>query len=114
MNAGAWRWFFQRVSGITLLVLVLLHFGVTHYFPGGDVTYLKVTERLSDPSWKFFNLTFLVLALFHGLNGGWTILEDYLEKGWLRVALFGIILIGGLVLLAVGTLTIAGFQPKLG
>jgi succinate dehydrogenase hydrophobic anchor subunit len=55
----------------------------------------------------------LVLALFHGLNGGWTILEDYLEKGWLRVTLFGVILVAGLSLLVLGTLTIVGFQPKM-
>jgi succinate dehydrogenase / fumarate reductase membrane anchor subunit len=86
---------------------------VTHFFPGGDVTYQKVASRLAQPDWKFFNLTFLVLALFHGLNGGWTILEDYLEKGWLRVTLFGVILVAGLSLLVLGTLTIVAFQPKM-
>ncbi|MGD0626272.1 MAG: succinate dehydrogenase, hydrophobic membrane anchor protein [Thermodesulfobacteriota bacterium] len=113
MVDGSWRWLFQRVSGITLLVLLLTHFGVTHFFPGGDVTYQKVASRLAQPDWKFFNLTFLVLALFHGLNGGWTILEDYLEKGWLRVTLFGVILVAGLSLLVLGTLTIVAFQPKM-
>ena len=113
MVDGSWRWLFQRVSGIALLVLLLTHFGVTHFFPGGEVTYQKVVLRLSYPDWKFFNLTFLVLALFHGLNGGWTILEDYLENGWLRVTLFGVLLVAGLSLLVLGTLTTLAFQPKL-
>jgi succinate dehydrogenase hydrophobic membrane anchor protein len=113
MVDGSWRWLFQRVSGIALLVLLLTHFGVTHYFPGGEVTYQKVVSRLSHPDWKFFDLTFLVLALFHGLNGGWTILEDYLEKGWLRVTLVGVILVAGLSLLVLGTLTIVAFQPRM-
>lgn len=113
MVDGSWRWLFQRISGIALLAILLLHFGATHYFPGGDVTYQKVAQRLSQPDWKFFNLIFLVLGIFHGLNGGWTILEDYLEKGWLRVALLGVVLIAGLSLLVLGTLTIVAFQPKL-
>jgi len=113
MDSGSWRWLFQRISGIALLAMLLTHFGVTHYFPGGEVTYQKVALRLSQPEWKFFNLTFLVLAIYHGLNGGWTILEDYLEKGWPRVTLFGVILIAGLSLLVLGTLTIVAFQPKL-
>ena len=78
---GAGRWFFQRISGIALLVFLLSHFWVTHYFPGGDVTYQKVALRLAHPEWKFFHLTFLVLGLSHGLNGLWTISEDYIRKG---------------------------------
>jgi succinate dehydrogenase / fumarate reductase membrane anchor subunit len=112
MVDGSWRWLFQRISGFALLVLLLTHFWVMHYFPGGDITYQKVASRLAQPDWKFFNLTFLVLALFHGLNGGWTILEDYLEKGWVRVTLFGVILVTGLSLLVWGTLTIVAFLPK--
>lgn len=113
MESGAGRWLIQRISGIALLVLLLTHFGITHYFPGGDVTYQKVALRLSQPFWKFFNLTFLVLCLFHGLNGAWTLLEDYVEKGWLRGTLFGVILMAGLSLLVLGTLTIVAFQLKL-
>jgi len=110
---GAWRWLFQRISGIALLAFLLTHFWVGHYFPGGDVTYEKVVLRLVHPEWKFFNLTFLVLGLFHGMNGGWTILEDYIKRGWLRVTLFGVVLIAGLSLLILGALTIVAFQPKL-
>ena len=110
---GAWRWFFQRISGIALLVFVLGHFGVTHYFPGGDVTYQKVFQRLIQPEWKFFNLAFLILGLSHGLNGSWTISEDYIRKGWLRMTLFGMVMIAGLFLLVLGTLTIMAFQPKM-
>ncbi|MBI4495384.1 MAG: succinate dehydrogenase, hydrophobic membrane anchor protein [Deltaproteobacteria bacterium] len=101
----------QRISGIALLVLLVSHFWVTHYFPGGDVTYEKVAARLVHPGWKFLNLFFLSLALFHGMNGGWTALEDYLAKGWLRVTLFSLILIATLSLLIWGALTIITFQP---
>lgn len=112
MNSGAQRWLFQRITGIVLLVVLLVHFGVTHYFPGGEVTYEKVVLRLSQPFWKFLGLTLLVLSLYHGLNGSWSILEDYLHKGWVRLTLFGVLLIGGLALLALGGLTILAFQPK--
>ncbi len=111
MGDGALRWLLQRVTGIALVVFLLAHFGVTHYFPGGDVTYQKVALRLADPYWKFFDLSFLILGLYHGVNGGWTILEDYLNKGWLRVILLGAVLLVALFLLVLGTLTILGFQP---
>lgn len=109
---GAGRWFFQRLSGITLLVFLLAHFWVTHYSPGGDVTYQKVAMRLVQPEWKFFNLTFLILGLAHGLNGMWAISEDYIQREWLRNTLFGVVAIAGLFLLVLGTLIILAFQPN--
>lgn len=112
MNSGSLRWLLQRISGIVLILLLLGHFAITHYFPGGEVTYEKVVLRLSQPFWKFLNLTFLVLCLYHGLNGSWSVLEDYLERGWLRITLFGVLMIGGLALLSLGALTILAFQPK--
>ncbi len=112
MEEGAARWLFQRVSGIVLLVVLLVHFGVTHFFPGGDVTYQTVAARVSHPGWKFFNLFFLVLAVFHGMNGSWSILEDYLKKGWLRVTLYSAIVVAGLALLVIGTLIVTAFPAK--
>ena len=110
---GAGRWFFQRISGIALLVFLLGHFWVTHYSPGGEVAYQKVALRLVQPEWKFFNLTFLVLGLSHGLNGMWAISEDYITREWLRMTLFGVVLMAGLCLLVFGTLNILAFQPKM-
>ncbi len=110
---GAGRWFFQRISGIALLVFLLSHFWVTHYSPGGDVNYQKVALRLAQTHWKFFYLTFLVLGLSHGLNGLWTFSEDYIKGEWLRMTLFGVVLIAGLSLLVLGTLIILAFQPKM-
>ena len=112
MDTGALRWLLQRVSGIALLVVLLFHFGVAHYFPVGDVTYQAVAQRLAQPFWKFFNLAFLILALYHGLNGGWSILEDYVEKSWLRMTLMGLIFVGGRALLLLGALTVVAFQPQ--
>ena len=112
MNNGAGRWLIQRVSGIALLIMLLVHFWVTHNTAGGEITYETVMQRLSQPYWKIYNLTFLVLCLYHGLNGGWTILEDYFQKGWLRVTLFGLVLVVGLYLLVQGSLTIMAFQAK--
>ncbi len=110
---GAGRWFFQRISGIALLVFLLGHFWVTHYSLGGEVTYQKVAMRLIQPEWKFFNLTFLILGLFHGLNGMWSISEDYIRREGLRMILFGVVLMAGLSLLVLGGLIIVAFQPNM-
>jgi succinate dehydrogenase / fumarate reductase membrane anchor subunit len=111
MNNGAGRWLIQRVSGIALLIMLLAHFWATHA-AGGEITYEAVMQRLSQPYWKIYNLAFLVLAIYHGLNGGWTVLEDYLQKGWMRVTLFGVVVVVGLYLLVQGSLTIMAFQTK--
>ena len=109
---GAGRWFFQRISGIALLVFLLSHFWVTHYSPGGEVTYQKVALRLVQPEWKFFNLTFLDPGPFHGLNGMWTISEDYITREWLRTDSFRSGLDGRFISLGVGDFEHFGLPAK--
>lgn len=112
-RTGAWEWLFQRVTGVLLVVALMGHYWVTHYFPGGHVTYEKVSARFlaAGAAWKIFDLTFLVLALFHGLNGIWTIVLDYVHHDGWRVVCYGALWFLGLVFLIFGSLTIITFQP---
>ncbi len=77
------------------------------------MTHQKVALRLVQPEWKLFYLTFLFLGLSHGLNGMWTISEDYITREWLRMTLFGVVLMAGLSLLVLGTLNLLAFQAKM-
>lgn len=110
-SGGAFHWFLQRVSGAVLFVLLVIHFWVTHYFPGGALSYQNVATRLSQPGWKLIYLVFLVLCIYHGLNGFWIILQDYMRNDNLRLLIFGAIMIAGLFLLSIGMLTIIPFSP---
>ncbi len=108
-SGGAVAWFLQRLSGLVLVVLLLVHFAVRH---GGDglVTYEKVVARLATPEWKTFDLLFLVLGIFHGMNGFLMVVRDYAAPGWKRGALYAAVAVAGAVVLVLGCLTIIPFR----
>ena len=108
-SGGAVAWFLQRLSGLVLLVLLLVHFAVLH---GGDglVTYEKVVSRLATPAWKTFDLLFLVLGIFHGMNGFLMVIRDYAAPGWKRGALYAAVVVAGAVFLILGCLTVIPFR----
>jgi len=100
-NAGAFNWLFQRISGILIAVVLVIHLGAVH-FGASPVD-------LGSPSWKVFHLAFVVLLLYHILNGVWLLVEDYVQTNWLRVSLFGVAWIVGLVFLILGVVTLVPF-----
>jgi succinate dehydrogenase / fumarate reductase membrane anchor subunit len=100
-NAGAFNWLFQRISGILIAVVLVIHLGAVH-FGASPVD-------LGSPSWKVFHLTFVVLLLYHILNGVWLLVEDYVRTNWLRVSLFGLAWVVGLVFLILGVVTLVPF-----
>lgn len=112
-SGGALVWFYQRLSGLVLIVLLLVHFALLHSGPGGRVTYASVAARLETPFWKTFDLLFLFLAVFHGFNGLLMIIRDYVLTGWKRGALYGLVVVTAAVFLILGWLTIAPFQARL-
>ena len=82
-NAERWAYFFQRVTGVAILLYVLGHLGDTSFFVGGP------TGTGPNPSaWKFIGSIFensfghLILILvvlvlfFHGINGVRLILAE--------------------------------------
>ncbi|TKJ38367.1 succinate dehydrogenase, hydrophobic membrane anchor protein [candidate division LCP-89 bacterium B3_LCP] len=113
-SGGAFAWFFQRISGVFLLVALLAHFWVLHYVSGGDVTFQIVAQRLATPIWKTIDLAFLVLAIIHGFNGFIMVIHDYIHNHNLRLVLVSFIWIAGIVLGLLGTITIISFQAPAG
>jgi len=107
-SGGKFLWLFQRLSGFILFFILLFHFFLLHFaVPEGEpLTFSLVMQRLSTPFWKTLDLVFLILALFHGLNGLWTVFGDYFHRSWVKVTLFCLVATGGLVLLVFGALTI--------
>jgi len=100
-NAGAFNWLFQRISGILIAVILVIHLGAVH-FGASPVD-------LGSPSWKVFHLVFVVVLLYHILNGVWLLVEDYVRTDWLRVSLFGLAWVVGLVFLILGVVTLVPF-----
>ena len=109
-SGGTLFWFFQRVTGVYLAVVLFAHVWVLHYLIGEEVTFAGVAERVATPLWKTIDISFLVVALFHGLYGLWIVLDDYIHWGWARIILYSAIAIVAIIALVLGVLTILPFQ----
>lgn len=112
-SGGAIHWFLQRVSGLCLVVLIAVHTITAHYnLPQGGLSFEWVAGRLSQPLWKLFYLFLLILCVYHGLNGIWIMVQDYLHKDGWRVTVFGGLIVLGVLMLGLGSLTIIPFGLK--
>jgi succinate dehydrogenase / fumarate reductase, membrane anchor subunit len=81
MNARAFNWYLQRITGAALLVLLIMHFWVEHYSVEArtqGITYEVVQNRFfRNPWFVAIDLSFLFIALYHGLNGVRNIILDF-------------------------------------
>ena len=82
MSGRAINWYFQRVTGAALLVLLIMHFWVEHFTsevrtPAG-LTFEVIQRRFFHNPWFVaVDISFLFIALYHGLNGIRNICLDY-------------------------------------
>lgn len=97
MARNALDWYLQRITGGLLLVLLAAHFWVEHFMSApvrhGQLTYEVVVARLSNPAWRIVDIAFLLVALYHGLNGVRNIVLDYGPPGRRAVAAMNLTLI---------------------
>ncbi len=97
-DGGAFHWLFQRISGILIGVILFIHLGAIHFGVG--------VVDLGSPAWKVFHLFFVILLLYHILNGFWLIIEDYVQTAWMRISFFGLSWVVGIVFFILGLVTI--------
>ena len=109
-SGGAVNWWVQRITGAALLITLLVHFWVLHFFAPnhGDITYQTVMQRLSHPLWRVTDLVFLVVGLYHGANGALLVIQDYIRNPMVRIAVVGTLCVVALVFLVIGSMTILG------
>ena len=78
-------WYLQRITGALLIILLTAHFWVEHFMSAemrrGDLSYQAILSRISNPVWQFIDIAFLLVALYHGLNGLRNIILDYSRIG---------------------------------
>jgi len=105
-------WVFMRLSGLCLLFLALGHFTIMHLLhPIESLSYDFVAGRYRYFGWRLYDLSMLLLALLHGLNGVRILIDDYVHSTrWHRVALWTLRGVG-LFFLILGTLVILIFHP---
>ena len=106
-RSGSMAWLLQRISAVILFILLLFHFITYHFLTTGrSVSYQQVLERAQSWWFPLLQFAFLVTALYHGLNGVWSVLEDYTASKTWRLVWYSLLLTVGVALLFVGTLTI--------
>jgi succinate dehydrogenase / fumarate reductase, membrane anchor subunit len=108
-----YSWFFMRVSAVVLVLMVILHFAITHIINDvAAVDYNFVVDRWASPFWRIYDVVLLLLALLHGTNGARIVIEDYVRpRGW-RVFAQSTLYVLAAVLLIVGALIAFTFTPQ--
>jgi len=109
-RTGSLTWLLQRLSGVILFVMLVVHFTLMHYMGFEKRLYADVLRRLSNPLWKTFDLVFLSLALYHGWYGVWAVVQDYLTRDVWRIVCLIVIVTVGLSLFSLGLVTIVSFH----
>jgi succinate dehydrogenase / fumarate reductase, membrane anchor subunit len=109
-NFELWSWYFFRVSGVLMLLLVFGHFAIMHVINSVDViNYEFVAVRWQTIGWRVFDWFLLFLAVVHGQNGLRLMIDDYVHGRAARTFAHTInwVLLG--FTLVLGTLTIVSF-----
>jgi succinate dehydrogenase hydrophobic membrane anchor protein len=97
-NIGLWRWLFQRITAIILVILLSVHL-ITLHFSHQAFTFNTVVVRIQSRSgWLIFYTLFLIVALWHGLNGFYQVVEDYKPSAGFKKFLILICWVGGIIL----------------
>ena len=92
MNKEVFEWFFLRVTGVILLAGLSLHFYTMHYNgPAQTGTY-----------WRTFHFIFLLSAIYHGFNGLFGIMLEYVHSRKLQKIFEGILIVTALILVGFG------------
>lgn len=105
-KTGGLAWLFQRISAIILFILLMFHFITYHFIGKGIVKYDAIITKMKSPWFNLLQFLFLITALYHGLNGVWMVVEDYIHSKFLRITLFSLIITVGSGLFFIGLLTI--------
>lgn len=110
-----WTWWFMRLSGLALVILVLGHFTIVHLVDGGvdRIDFAFVSGRWAHPFWQFYDAAMLVLGLMHGANGMRGIIDDYVRPVR-RPAVKGLLAVTGVLMVVLGLLIIFTFDPNRG
>jgi succinate dehydrogenase / fumarate reductase membrane anchor subunit len=81
MSGRAINWYLQRITGAALLVLLIMHFWVEHFTAevlAHGLTFEVVQRRFfKNPWFAAVDISFLFVALYHGLNGIRNICLDF-------------------------------------
>jgi succinate dehydrogenase / fumarate reductase membrane anchor subunit len=101
-NSGSFNWVMVRITGLALVVFMIGHYILMHYNPESGHTYEAVFARMQNSWYRIIDLSFLTLAMYHGLIGVWMIFRDYELKPWLKISIITALVVFGIAFTAWG------------
>ena len=108
-NFETTAWLFMRYSAVLLIPLAFGHIILQDVIVGVhsiDLDY--VAMRWSMIGWRIYDVLLLAFAFAHGMNGLRQVLSDYIKNERLFSLVSWILLIGWLIISAIGAIAIIG------
>jgi succinate dehydrogenase / fumarate reductase membrane anchor subunit len=99
----------MRYSGVLLIPLVWIHVAIQDVLIGVhriDLDYVAL--RWATLGWRVYDIALLAFAFAHGMNGLRNVLSDHFRAPRVRRILNALILLGWLVISAIGAVAIIG------
>jgi succinate dehydrogenase hydrophobic anchor subunit len=100
---NAWAWLLQRFSAFVLLIVLGLHIWFLHFAHSGEVLhYSEIIKRLGTPIFLTLDIFLLIFGLYHAIYGVYSVFLDFGFGFKTRVAVLGLLIIGGMSFLGLG------------
>ena len=108
-----WWWLFQRISGVVLVALIFTHLTYNLVLGGGvsQIDFGFVAGKWASPLWQWWDVTMLVLAMLHGMNGMGYLINDYARSKAMRTVLHAALGAATATIIVLGTLVIFTLDP---
>lgn len=106
----AWQW--MRYSAVALIPLVWIHVALQDVIVGVhriDLNYVQL--RWAMLGWRIYDILLLAFAFAHGVNGLRQVINDYVHGDRARTVIGWVLLIGWLVISAIGAIAILSAHP---
>ena len=100
-----WAWFLQRITGLCLLILLIIHVYLSYFASLDSPVTLGILQARMDSPILFVDLLLLYVGLYHGLYGLRAVLVGIMPT-WNRGWFTGGLTVGGLCLAFYGTSTL--------
>ena len=106
-------WYFMRVSGALLLLIAVLHLLIMHVWYGVDqINFRFVIGRWANPFVQIYDLSLLIFAMLHGVNGTRWVIDDYVHsRGW-NLTLKALLFVLMLIFVLMGAQVIFTYDPN--
>ena len=96
-------WYFMRVSGALLLLVAVFHLLLMHVWYGVDgISYSMIIGRWATPWWQLYDLTLLIFAMLHGINGARWVIDDYFHRKGFNIFLKSALFVLAIIFLLMG------------